>query len=230
MREPTKAIAVQVHSQGLVARDQNINSEIKLLAADQQRIQNVPLDNIRLSLRALWLPPELVLPLGDLLQLVEQEDAATLTLANGLHDPDPASSLEFLDEDAVFAGQVVRGREKVIRVRLLHLALTIQHLLVPLQVLYHEILSRQLIVVTKMIDALARLQVIVIQDVVDLVALHPEDIPVVALCFFVSFLPKSIKNTIPERCLELDVRGMLREVFLFYVLAEVLRHFTLFQL
>lgn len=225
--EPTEAVPIQVDGQWLVADDQHVDSQIELLATDEERVEDIPLHNIGFSLWRLGLPSELVFPLRDLLEFVEQENAATLTLTDWLHYPHTASSLELLDEDAVLAWQVVGRREEVIRVGLLDLALAVQHLLMALKILDHEILPRELIVVTEMIDLLVSLQMVMIQDVVDLITLHPEDVPIIALCFLVALLAEGVEHTVPEGGLELDVGRVLGVILFLDVLAEVFRHFFL---
>jgi len=98
MSETTESAAVQVDGQGLVACYQDIDSKIKLFAANQEWVHNVLLDDVRLSLRAVWLPAEVILPLADLRKLVKQEDTTALRLANRLHDPHTANLAEFFHE------------------------------------------------------------------------------------------------------------------------------------
>ena len=97
--------------------------------------------NIRLSLGTLWLPPELIFPLGDMLKLIEQEYTFTLTLTDGLHDPNLAGSLKFFDEKTIIAGQIVGGWVEIVLVGLRHLALTLKLFFVPFKVFYHQIFS-----------------------------------------------------------------------------------------
>ena len=78
-----------------------------------------------------------------------------------------------------------------------------------------------------MVNLLVRLKMVVVEDVIDLVALDPENIPIIAFSLLVALLSECVKNTVPECCLELDVRWMLRVVFFLDVLAEVLGHFYL---
>jgi hypothetical protein len=65
-------------------------------------------------LRRIRLPPEIVLPLRNLLQFVKQEDAFALGFADWLHDPDTALLLEFFNEERVVSGQAVGCRVKSI--------------------------------------------------------------------------------------------------------------------
>ena len=113
MSETTESAAVQVHGQRLVARHQNIDSKIELFAANQKRVHDILLHDVWLCLRAVGLPAEVILPLADLRQLVEQEDTAALRLADRLHDPDTANLAELFYEEAVVAWQVERRWEKV---------------------------------------------------------------------------------------------------------------------
>jgi hypothetical protein len=74
------------------------------------------LDYVWFGLGALRLPSQFILPLRNLLKLIEKEDAPTLTLTNWFHDPYAAGSFEFFDEYAVFSRQVISGREEIIRI------------------------------------------------------------------------------------------------------------------
>ena len=71
---------------------------------------------------------------------------------------------------------------------------------------------------------------VVVQDVVDLVTLDPKDVPVVALRFLVALLAEGVEHTIPEGRLELDVRRVRGVVLFLDVLAEVLRHLSIFKM
>ena len=71
MGKPTEATAVEVYDQGLVRCYEDVKAHIELFTPNQEWVHNVFLDNVRLSLRCLCFPPEVVLPLGDLLQLVQ---------------------------------------------------------------------------------------------------------------------------------------------------------------
>lgn len=141
MCESTKAIPIQVDSEWLIACDQDIDSQIELLTSNKQWIEDISLYNIWLSLWTLWLPSKLIFPLRDLLQLVKKENTTSLTFTNRLHNPDTASPLELFNKNTVLSRQVISGWKEVIRVGLLHLALPIQHLFMPLQIFNHKILS-----------------------------------------------------------------------------------------
>ena len=113
MRESSEASTVQVHCQGLVARHKHVDSQVKLFAANKQWIHDVLLDDVGFGLGTIWLPPEVILPLRDLCELVQQEDATPLRLPNWLHNPDASYFAELLDKERVITWQVVRCREKV---------------------------------------------------------------------------------------------------------------------
>ena len=68
--EPSEAGSVEINCQRLVARDKNIDAHVELFAADQKWVHDVSLNDVRLSLRTLWLPSEVVLPLRNLSQFV----------------------------------------------------------------------------------------------------------------------------------------------------------------
>lgn len=88
MSKSTKSSSVQISCEGHVTCDQTVYSHVKLFSTNKQRIYDVALNNIRLSLRAFRLPSKIVFPLGYLLELVEQENTLSLRLSNGFHDPD----------------------------------------------------------------------------------------------------------------------------------------------
>ena len=111
--KPTEARSVQVHGQWLVTCDQHIDSHVELFASNQQRIHDVTLHDVGLGLWTLWLPSKIVLPLRDLSELVQQEDAPALGLANRLHDPHSSNLTELLHEKRVVPWQVVSRREEV---------------------------------------------------------------------------------------------------------------------
>ena len=78
MSESSEARPVEIDGQRLVACDENIDSHIKLLATDEQGIHDVSLYNVRLCLGTFWFPSEIVLPLGNLGELVKEEDTTAL--------------------------------------------------------------------------------------------------------------------------------------------------------
>lgn len=88
MSEPAKACPIEVDSEGRIRSDQDINPHIELLTAYQKRIHDIPLDDITFSLRTFGFPPEIIFPLANLLQLVEEENSFSLTFSHGFHDPD----------------------------------------------------------------------------------------------------------------------------------------------
>lgn len=71
VREPSEAGAIEINDERLVAGTECVDSHVKLLAANQQRVHDVPLHDIGLGLGTFWLPSKVVLPLGDLCKLVE---------------------------------------------------------------------------------------------------------------------------------------------------------------
>ena len=71
MCESGESSPVKVSSEGSVAGHQAINTHVKLFATDEEGIDDVSLHNVGLSLRAFGLPPEIILPLGDLLKFIE---------------------------------------------------------------------------------------------------------------------------------------------------------------
>ena len=178
-------------------------------------------------MRRLGLPPQLIFPLGYVLKLVEKKDAFSLTLSDWLHNPNISSSFELLHEQRVIAGKVVRGGEKIELGGLVVLAFPLQLFLVPLQVLYHQVLTSKLIVVSVMVDSLMRLQMSVVKNVVYLISFNPKNVPVVTLCLFVSSLSEGLKHAVPERCLEFDLTEVVDVVVLLNVFSKIFRHLFL---
>jgi len=78
MRKSGKPSPVKVCRQRCIAGHQAVNTHVKLFTPYEQGIDNVSLDDIRLSLGAFGLPPEIILPLRNLLELVEQENTLAL--------------------------------------------------------------------------------------------------------------------------------------------------------
>ena len=76
-----------------------------------------------------------------------------------------------------------------------------------------------------MVNALMRLQMRMVQNIVNLVSLDPQDVPLVIFNFFVTSLSECLKHTISEVCLESDITEMCIIMVLFDILSEVLRHF-----
>jgi hypothetical protein len=162
--EPREPCAVKVDDQRLVGSAKRVDPHVELLPPQEKRVGNVPLHDVRLRLRVIRVIAEVVLPLGDLLDFVEKENALALGLADGLHDPQNLRVrlnrllLELLIENRVLGRQVERDREEVVpekrsrkcpeaqrlRLGLLMLPLLFEDLLVALQVLDHQVLPRQL--------------------------------------------------------------------------------------
>ena len=63
-----------------------------------------------------------------------------------------------------------------------------------------------------------------IQDVVDLVSLDPQDVPSIVLHLFVPSLSERLKDTVSERSLEPNVAEMCGVMVLFDIFPEVFRH------
>jgi hypothetical protein len=137
MGEPAEPGSVQPHCQRLIRCHEHINPHIKLLATNKQRVHNVLLNHIRLSLWRIRLLPKVGLPLSNLLQLIKQEDAFALRFANRFHDPDAALLFELFNEKRVVAWETVCERVEVVCVCVLKLAFFLVLFLLPLEVLNH---------------------------------------------------------------------------------------------
>jgi len=78
MRKSGEPRPVKVCRQRCIAGNQAVNTHVKLFTPNEEGIDNVSLDDVRLRLGAFGLPPEIILPLRDLLELVEQENTLAL--------------------------------------------------------------------------------------------------------------------------------------------------------
>lgn len=116
MSETSEPRPVQVSRQRCIASDETVDAHIEFLATDQKRVDDVALDDVGFSLRALRFPPEVVLPLSDLLKFVEQEDALALRFGYGLHNPPDSARclLELLHKEGVITWQVISGRVEIV--------------------------------------------------------------------------------------------------------------------
>jgi len=70
VREACETGAIEVYGQRLVRCAQGVDSHVELLAADQQGVTDVALDDVWLGLGAFRFPSEVILPLCNLLKLV----------------------------------------------------------------------------------------------------------------------------------------------------------------
>lgn len=84
--EACESCSLEPHRKWALAGDQHLDASVEFLATHQQRIHDVPLHNLVLRSRVVCLVALVTLPLLDLRQLIKQENAFTLTLANRLHD------------------------------------------------------------------------------------------------------------------------------------------------
>lgn len=156
--EASKAKGAEPDLERPVARDENVETEVKLLGADQKRLVNIATDDIRLLLTRL-LVILIVCPFLNLFEFIDQEDALALCGIRRFHDPRRVRiALEFFDEYRVVARKHVRHRHHVHvhvvarRVLLGYRIVFLLHFLAPsFDVLYHEILPRQLEMVREMI-------------------------------------------------------------------------------
>lgn len=94
----------------------------------------------------------------------------------------------------------------------------------PLQVLDHEILSGKLVMVSVVIYSLMRLQMEVVENIIDLISFDPKDIPLVSFHLLVAPFPEGFKHTVPKAGLEFDLRKVGRIVLFLDILPEVFRH------
>mmetsp|Transcript_1881 Transcript_1881/g.6340 ORF Transcript_1881/g.6340 Transcript_1881/m.6340 type:complete len:261 (+) Transcript_1881:626-1408(+) len=195
VRKAREAPAVEVGLQGGKGRHEDVEPHVELLAADQVRILDVALHDVRLRLQILLssslrvkallllllLLPSMIaplarVPLGDLREARKEEDAPALGGADGFHDPHAARPLEFLDEHRVLPRQHETQGGEVVEIRRGPLAL--RRSLHPLQILHQKILPTQLAAVTEVVQTLRRVEVRRVEDLVHPLTLRPEDVPV----------------------------------------------------
>jgi hypothetical protein len=116
--ESRKPGSVEVDCKRLVGGAESVNSHVEFLASEKQGVSDVSLDNVGFSLRVLGVVAKVVLPLRDLLDFVEDENALALRLADRFHDPEGfwvvRLLFEFLVKDRVFRRQMEGHRKEVI--------------------------------------------------------------------------------------------------------------------
>mmetsp|Transcript_76645 Transcript_76645/g.164365 ORF Transcript_76645/g.164365 Transcript_76645/m.164365 type:complete len:307 (-) Transcript_76645:31-951(-) len=198
MREARKPTTIHIDRERLVASDKHIQAQVELLAADEQGIRKIPLDHVGLCVFLLFLilvyaplpgilivlaKPLWILPPGrNITELVKEEDALPLRLAYGLHDPDRTVgllALELLHKHRVLRRKhegrgVACSKGLGIFVQTISLRLPLS----SLQVLHHQILPSKLVMVAEVVHLLLRLQMDVVEHVVDPLLVAPEKIPI----------------------------------------------------
>mmetsp|Transcript_28498 Transcript_28498/g.87275 ORF Transcript_28498/g.87275 Transcript_28498/m.87275 type:complete len:438 (+) Transcript_28498:743-2056(+) len=193
VREPREAASVQVRHQRREGRDEDVQAHVELLVADQVRVFHVALHDVRFRRRRLvrLLSARGVgAPVGDLGEARKEKDASALRRADRFHDPDASRPFELFHEQRVLARQHETERREVVRSGLVGLALSLKVALHPLQVLHQQVLPTQLPAVPKMVDALVRLQVRRVENLVGPLALGPVDVPVAVALGLPPVLPR----------------------------------------
>lgn len=111
--EAREAVAVEVDGERVVGEAEGVDAHVELAAAEEEGVEDVALADVVLGREVLVG----ALPLADVRDLVEDEDALALALGGGLHDPEHLLAvlpLELLVEDDVLAGHEEGGREEVV--------------------------------------------------------------------------------------------------------------------
>ena len=110
MSEASKSSSIEIDGEISMRGDKNIDSQIELFVSDEERIVNIALNDIGLSLILHFDP------LFDFADVFKQKDATALALPDGFHDPDGTftflQSFVFLIEDGIFDGQIISKREE----------------------------------------------------------------------------------------------------------------------
>lgn len=86
--ETTESKFKQIGLQRAEGSNQNVESQIELLATDQQRVVNIPGDHVTFF-PYLWMERSFrfTRPAFQLRKLVDEEDSSSLTFPAGFHDP-----------------------------------------------------------------------------------------------------------------------------------------------
>jgi len=173
MSKSTESSSIQVNCQRLLGYYKHVNTHIKLFTTNQKRVHNVSLDDIWLSLRTFRFPSKVILPLGNLSQFIEQENASALRLTNRFHNPNSLNTFKFLNEQGVVTWQIVRSWKEPICSGVLRSAFFLLLLLVPFEILDHQIFSGQLKMISIMVNSLMWLQMEMIKYFIDGISLDP---------------------------------------------------------
>lgn len=159
--EPCESKGTQPYFQWLITCHKNINSEIKFLASNKERLVNISTNNIGLllDLRLEW---ELtcVGPFLNLFKFIYKENALTLGSIRRLHDPGCVWVLfKLLDENGVITwenichGNDVHITQVAVVISIGNGIVFLLHVLSePFYVLYHQVLPGQLEMVWIMVQ------------------------------------------------------------------------------
>lgn len=112
-----KTVPVEVDGKRVVGDAERVDAHVELPASEEERVENVSLADVVFGGDVLVG----ALPLADVADLVEDEDALALALGSGLHDPQHLLTvlpLELLVEDDVLAGHQEGRRQEVVGVGL----------------------------------------------------------------------------------------------------------------
>mmetsp|Transcript_12694 Transcript_12694/g.29251 ORF Transcript_12694/g.29251 Transcript_12694/m.29251 type:complete len:227 (-) Transcript_12694:362-1042(-) len=152
--ESCKPLRMQICSQRVVIRDQHIDSKIELSTTDQERMVDVPRNDVLVPSGSF---PVLHCPLLDLRQLADEKDANTLALRARFHDPGRFSLLSLYSPELLDKERIVVWKHKCDRHDIINFVPSSRslHLLpVLLDVLHDKIFACQLIVVGIVVDHL----------------------------------------------------------------------------
>lgn len=111
--EAGEPVAVEVDGERVVGEAERVDAHVELASAEEQRVEDVALADVVLGREVLVG----ALPLADVRDLVEDEDALALALGGRLHDPQHLLAvlpLELLVEDHVLAGHQEGRRQEVV--------------------------------------------------------------------------------------------------------------------
>lgn len=163
----TKAQLEQVRFERTKRCDQHVQTQIEFLAANQQRVVDVPRYHValfaRLNLRIEGIATSISRPFPQFGQFVDEENAGALWFAARFHDPRRLRVLAILFDEHVVIGRQHERRRNEIQVQIpqssSHLrflcqraAVAFQILAVPFDILHQQIFARQFIVIGEVID------------------------------------------------------------------------------
>ena len=148
--ETSKTRAIEIDLERSIRSHERVNAQVELFSSDEIGALDVPLHNVvfRLLLQTCGVarsaPSRVFLPLANLVEFIEEEDALALRLAHGLHNPYATGTLELFHEEVVLGRNRVCLWEEVISARFDSAVVTLQRLLHALQVLYQQVLPCEL--------------------------------------------------------------------------------------
>lgn len=119
MGKSCKSSSIEIDCEGLITRDQNIDTHIKFFASNNQRIGNIALNNIRLSILRIFISISgITFPLRDLLNFTDNKNTFPLGFRNGFHNPivviTNLIAFEFFKKDGIICWKIISHWKEII--------------------------------------------------------------------------------------------------------------------